>query len=73
MVTPQYMGQGDVRKLSPYLDKLQQWLKIKSKRGRKKRRSVVQLYQDLDKLGYLGSHDSLVYRLDSILIHRNGM
>lgn len=26
VVTPQYMGQGRTGKLSPYIDKLQQWL-----------------------------------------------
>ena len=57
IVTPQYMGQGHVSKLSPYLDKLQQWLKTESNRGRKERRSVKQLYHDLVKLGYLGSYD----------------
>lgn len=35
IVIPQYMGQGRVSKLSPYLDKLQQWLKTESNRGRK--------------------------------------
>jgi transposase len=47
IVTPQYMGQGRVSKLSPYLDKLQQWLKTESNRGRKERRSIKQLYNDL--------------------------
>ena len=37
-------GQGRVSKLSPYLDKLQQWLKTESNRGRKERRSVCLLY-----------------------------
>ena len=57
IVTPRYMGQGRVSKLSPYLDKLQQWLKTESNRGRKERRSVKQLYHDLVKLGYIGSYD----------------
>ncbi len=57
IVTPQYLGQGRTSKLSPYMDKLQQWLKTESRRGRKERRSVKQLYHDLVKLGYLGSYD----------------
>ena len=60
IVTPQYMGQGRVSKLSPYLAKLQQWLKTESNRGCKERRSVKQLYHDLVKLGYLGSYDRVV-------------
>ena len=60
IVTPQYMGQGRISKLSPYLDKLQQWLKTESNRGRKERRSVKQLYHDLVKLGYQDSYDRVV-------------
>ena len=56
VVTPQYVGQGRTNKLSPYLDKLQQWLKAESNRGSKERRSIKQLYHDLVQLGYLGSH-----------------
>lgn len=43
IVSPQYMGQGCVSKLSPILDRLQQWLKTESNRGRKERRSVKHL------------------------------
>lgn len=60
IVTPQYQGQGRISKLSPYAEKLQQWLKTESHRGRKERRSVKQLYHDLVKLGYLGSYDRVV-------------
>ena len=60
VVTPQHRGQARISKLSPYLDKLQQWLKTESNRGRKERRSVKQLYHDLVKLGYLGSYDRVV-------------
>ena len=60
VVTPQYVGQGRTSKLSPYMDKLQQWLKTESNRGRKDRRSIKQLYADLVQLGYLGSYDRVV-------------
>lgn len=59
-MTPQYYGQARNTKLSPYTDKLQQWLKTESNRGRKERRSVKDLYHDLVKLGYLGSYDRVV-------------
>jgi transposase len=60
IVTPQYHGQARITKLSPYTDKLKQWLKTESNRGRKERRSVKSLYGDLVKLGYLGSYDRVV-------------
>lgn len=60
IVTPQYQGKGRTSKLSPFKDKLAQWLKTESHRGRKERRSVKQLYHDLVKLGYLGSYDRVV-------------
>lgn len=60
IVTPQFQGQKRASKLSPYTEKLAQWLKTESNRGRKERRSIKQLYQDLVKLGYVGSYDRVV-------------
>lgn len=60
IVIPQYIGQGRTSKLTAYVDKLQQWLKTESNRGRKERRSIKQLYHDLVQLGYLGSYDRVV-------------
>ena len=60
IVIPQYVGQGRTSKLTPYVDKLQQWFKTESNRGRKERRSVKQLYHDLVQLDYLGSYDRVV-------------
>ncbi len=54
---PKYKPRTGRSKLDEYEATLSSWLHRESRRSRKQRRSVKQLYQDLVKLGYTGSYD----------------
>ena len=43
-------------KLDPFADKLTAWLRTEAQRPRKQRRTVKQMFQDLQVLGYTGSY-----------------
>ena len=55
-VEPQYAQRSNVSKLDPFADKLSAWLALESRKGRKQRRSIKQIYLDLVSLGFTGSY-----------------
>jgi len=57
VVEPQYPKRKSESKLDEYAASLTNWLHRESRRSRKQRRSVKQLYFDLVELGYTGSYD----------------
>ena len=57
VVEPQYPQRKSPSKLDDYEQTLTSWLFRETKRHRKQRRSVKQLYHDLVQLGYTGSYD----------------
>lgn len=57
VVEPAYPPRTSPSKLDDYAEQLEGWLKIESRKGRKQRRRVKQLYRDLVSLGYTGSYD----------------
>ena len=57
VVEPQYPKRKSESKLDDYAASLNNWLHRESRRNRKQRRSVKQLYFDLVELGYTGSYD----------------
>ena len=57
IVEPQYPKRKGASKLDEYNQTLTSWLHRESKRSRKQRRSVKQLFHDLIALGYTGSYD----------------
>ena len=56
-VEPRYPARQSASKLDPYAETLTSWLKRESKRNRKRRRNLKQLYRDLVALGFDGSYD----------------
>ncbi len=59
VVEPQYPIRKSPSKLDEYAQTLTNWLHRESRRSRKQRRSVKQLYYDLLPLGYTGSYDRI--------------
>lgn len=57
VVEPQYPKRKSPSKLDDYEQTLTSWLFRETKRHRKQRRCVKQLYHDLVQLGYTGSYD----------------
>lgn len=57
VVEPRYSKRQSISKLDDYAQTLTNWLHRESRRKRKQRRSVKQLYTELVKLGYTGSYD----------------
>lgn len=57
IIDPKYPQRQTTSKLDGFTDKLSQWLKTESRKGRKQRRNLRQLYRDLLVLGYQGSYD----------------
>ena len=57
VVEPQYPKRNTPTKLDEYSQTLTNWLHRESRRSRKQRRSVKQLYYELAQLGYTGSYD----------------
>ncbi len=57
VVEPQYPKRSAPSKLDEYSQTLSSWLHRESKRHRKQRRSVKQLFYNLIPLGYTGSYD----------------
>lgn len=57
VVEPKYPARSSPSKLDPYATKLAVWLKAESKKHRKQRRTLRQIYRDLVVLGYSGSYD----------------
>jgi transposase len=57
VVEPHYPERVSPSKLDDYAVQLDSWLKVESRKGRKQRRRVKQLYLDLLRLGYTGSYD----------------
>jgi len=57
LVEPQYPKRKTPSKLDDYEATLTSWLFRETKRQRKYRRSVKQLYRDLVDLGFTGSYD----------------
>lgn len=55
-VEPKFKTPQRPSKLDPYTDRLSAWLLAQTKRPRKDRRTVKQMYADLVKLGYGGSY-----------------
>ncbi|MFE0017360.1 ATP-binding protein [Mesorhizobium sp. NPDC059054] len=78
-----YLRGGDVQprlkaperpsKLDPFADHLSVWLKTESKKSRKQKRTMKQLYSDLVSLGYDGSFHLLskLYERTSVIITIN--
>ena len=56
-VEPSYAKRVSPSKLDPFSSKLTDWLKTESRRGRKQRRTVKQMFLDLKDLGYDGSYN----------------
>ena len=56
-IEPCYPKRHSVSKLDDYAQTLTSWLHRESRRKRKQRRTVKQLYSELVKLGYTGSYD----------------
>lgn len=56
-VEPSYAKRVSPSKLDPFSSKLTDWLKTESRRGRKHRRTVKQMFFDLKVLGYDGSYN----------------
>ena len=56
-VEPQFNVPERPSKLDPFADWLSAWLKTESKKGRKQKRTMKQLYADLVSLGYEGSYN----------------
>jgi len=54
---PRYPSRTSASKLDRFRETLEMWLKREAAQGRKRRRSLRQLYQDLEALGYEGSYD----------------
>ena len=59
VIEPRYPKRSGQRKLAEYESTLISWLHRETRRSRKQRRSVKQLYHDLVKLGYAGSYDRI--------------
>ena len=57
VVEPKYPKRKTRSNLDEYAAKLTSWLKTESGKGRKQKRSIKQLYNDLVQLGYPGSYD----------------
>ena len=57
IVEPSYSNRHYPRNLDSYAQTLTEWLTRETRRHRKQRRSVKQLYYDLIALGYRGSYD----------------
>src|SRR3990172_1643944 len=57
VVEPAYPPRKSPSKLGDYADTLTSWLFRESRRHRKQRRTVKQLYRDLVVLGFTGSYD----------------
>lgn len=57
VVEPAYPQRVSPSKLDGYMDLLANWLKTESRKSRKQKRSLKQLYQDLLPLGFEGSYD----------------
>jgi len=57
VVEPKYPERNTPSKLDDFVEKLEHWLKIESSKGRKHRRTLLQIHADLVKLGYHGSYD----------------
>jgi len=57
VVEPQYPKRKTPSKIDGYSQTLTNWLHRESRRSRKQRRSVKQLYYELAQLGYTGSYD----------------
>lgn len=56
VVEPRYPSRKTPSKLDDYVNKLSAWLKTEAGKGRKQKRSLKQLHQDLVQLGYTGSY-----------------
>lgn len=56
VVEPKYPNRKAPSKLDDYAIKLTAWLKTEAGKGRKQKRSIKQLHQDLVQLGYTGSY-----------------
>lgn len=56
-VEPRYSRRPTPSKLDPFAAKLSQWLKTESAKSRKNKRTVKQLWRDLQALGYSGSYN----------------
>ena len=54
---PHYAKRVSPSKLDPFASKLLGWLKTEAGRSRKQRRTVKQIYADLQALGYTGSYN----------------
>lgn len=54
---PHYAKRVSPSKLDPFASKLSGWLKTEAGRSRKQRRTVKQIYADLQALGYTGSYN----------------
>ena len=57
VVDPHYPERRSPSKLDDFADKLAGWLRTESRKGRKQRRNLRQIYADLATLGYTGSYD----------------
>lgn len=57
VVEPKYPARTAPKKLDAFTQKLEAWLKSEAKKGRKQRRTVRQIFNDLVVLGFDGSYD----------------
>ena len=57
VVEPKYPTRIVGTKLDGFAPKLEGWLKAESNKGRKQRRNIRQIFNDLGILGYQGSYD----------------
>jgi transposase len=57
VIEPQYPKRKHPSQLDEYKDRLSVWLRTESNKGRKQKRCLKQLHQDLMALGYTGSYD----------------
>lgn len=56
VVQPRLAPRKFAGKLEPFTQKLSGWLRIEASRSRKQRRTVKQMFEDLQSLGYTGSY-----------------
>jgi hypothetical protein len=66
VVEPKYPTRIVGTKLDGFAPKLEGWLKAEANKGRKQRRNIRQIFNDLGILGYQGSYDRVAGQIHSM-------
>src|SRR5919201_270771 len=56
VIEPKYSARKSVSKVDAYADTLSGWLKANQHRGKRDRRTVYSMYQELTAMGYRGGY-----------------